>query len=294
MDGPIATSFQGYWPSVRTIVVAALLVFIRNGLDGCACAQQATDSSHSIPASAFSILRPITPQKSAENQPPQSRIPQPRVFPLKPLTSQHFSGTSGPITGKTRKLPALPVANSQRQPQDFLEDIPFKEDPRSIKGVEADDLLSPSPATNDEDMHELLEQREQESTPYPKPDFSTPLERVVPIPIQRAPDDFRGFEPESPGDWNLPEPRRIYPLPKVEVPQPPSVNPQGQSHESKPMPWHSGTYSTSPQFQSLLDGRSANCQPPNSVVLLMLLVELPLLDVLLMVVLLLDVLLMFV
>ena len=255
-------SFQDGWPSFRSIVVAALLVFIRNGLDGCACAQHSIDSSNTIPASAFSISRPVVSPKSAENRLHQPEIPQPRVFPLRSPPKQRSGQKGGATTGITRELPALPIANAKRQPQDFQEDIPLKDEPQSKKGLDREVLLSPSPAIDDEVLHEngLLEQRQRESIPYPRPDFSTPAERVVPLPIQRAPDDFTGFEPESPGDWNLPEPRRIYPLPKVETPQPPAINLQGQANESKPMPWHSGTYSASPQFQSLLDGNSANWQ----------------------------------
>ena len=262
MESPRSISLRGYWPSIRSIVVASLLVFNRNGLDRCACAQHNTDASNAIAAGAFSILRPVASPNPSENQIHQPEIPQPRVSPLKPPSRQLPSCSGGATSGITRKLPALPVANPKRQPQDFQEDIPLKDDPPSMKNLDTEDLPSPSPVTDDEDSQEngLLEQRQRESTPYPRPDFSTSAERVVPLPIQRAPDDFKGFEPESPRDWNLPEPRRIYPLPKVEAPQPPSINLQGQANESKPMPWHSGTYSTSPQFQSLLDGSSANWQ----------------------------------
>ena len=258
MESLRSISLRGYWPSIRSIVVASLLVFNRNGLDRCACAQHNTDASNAIAASAFSILRPVASPNPSENQIHQPEIPQPRVSPLKPPSRQLPSCSGGATSGITRKLPALPVANPKRQPQDFQEDIPLKDDPPSMKNLDTEDLPSPSPVTDDEDSQEngLLEQRQRESTPYPRPDFSTSAERVVPLPIQRAPDDFKGFEPESPRDWNLPEPRRIYPLPKVEAPQPPSINLQGQANESKPMPWHSGTYSTSPQFQSLLDGSS--------------------------------------
>ena len=120
-------------------------------------------------------------------------------------------------------------------------------------------------ATSDEpgDQDEsLLEQRQNSARPYPRPDFSTPSEKVVPIPIRPAPEGFKGFEPESPGDWNLPEPRRTYPLPKVDMPDPvqslnrPSIT-LGDEIGSMEMPWHSGTYSNAQQFGSLLDGRSS-------------------------------------
>ncbi len=191
-----------------------------------------------------------------------------------------------------RKLPALPIATTRKKQQDFSKDSSIKEDPASLlpapkrnpneaktepvenglvpndqplslKSSEAVDLLPPFPRSPDEDLQQnrLLEQRERESIPYPRPDISTPSERVVPLPVQRAPEDFNGFEPESPGDWNLPEPRRVFQLPKVDVPSPPSHNLEGRSSEQGPMPWHSGTHSSSSQFESLLGCNPASYQP---------------------------------
>jgi hypothetical protein len=108
------------------------------------------------------------------------------------------------------------AANLAPAQQEFLNDIPPNKAPSNNK--KSDDNEKP----NDQDN--LLEQREKSATPYAKPDFSTPAERVVPIPIRPAPEDFRGFEPLSPGDWNLPEPRRQYPLPKSSVPAPPPAS----------------------------------------------------------------------
>jgi hypothetical protein len=133
--------------------------------------------------------------------------------------------------------------------------------PLTDPSLNDDDLLTPI-RSSDIDMSKLLEQREQSAKPYPTPDFSTPAEKVVPIPIQPAPESFRGFEPESSGDMNLPEPRRITPLPKVAVPVPQMETPPGtavpwdtqQPHFSEPMPWQSMAGESDGRFESLLGG----------------------------------------
>ncbi len=163
-----------------------------------------------------------------------------------------------------RRLPFLKAATHKNPQQDFLEDIPARDEPVSI---------SP-PLDNGLPDDDLLDQRQKSATPYPRPNFSTPAEPVVPLPIQRAPGDFRGFEPESPGDWNLPEPRRIFPLPKVDVPTPRSLSPsqtpqpidpsetiQGNPNNSMHFSEPSGNYSDSPQFKSLLGGSQAYVSP---------------------------------
>jgi hypothetical protein len=98
---------------------------------------------------------------------------------------------------------------------------------------------------------------EKSVTPFRVPDLTNPSERVVPLPVLPAPEDFKGFEPESPGDWNLPEPRRIFPLPKVDVPTPNgSVSAErstsAQPSKSEALPWHFGVDSTASSFPSLL------------------------------------------
>ena len=213
------------------VIASAWLVCVLAGTQQAVLSQQDPHTNNAIPASQFSILRPIATRSPDTN--PNS---QPRVFPLTP-PPKHVPSTATSKPNGTRKLPALPVANPKRQQQDFLEDM---------------------------QQDHLLEQRERESTPYPIPDFSTPSERVVPLPIQRAPEDFKGFEPESPGDWNLPEPKRIFQLPQVDVPLPlpslPQLNLERRPSESAAMPWHTGPYSTSPQFQSLIGSSPASFQ----------------------------------
>ena len=132
------------------------------------------------------------------------------------------------------------------------------------------------PPTNDSPSdrpdEDLVEQREKASVPYPEPDFSAPAEKVIPLPVRPAPKDFKGFDPESAGEWNLPEPRRIFPLPKVSAPEPSASlrdkNAPTQPSPTQPTPaqpqiggyedihlrqWQGGTYSTQ-QFGSLLGG----------------------------------------
>lgn len=118
------------------------------------------------------------------------------------------------------------------------------------------------PPTDDQDSlnEKLIEEREKSVTPYPVPDFSTRSERVVPLPMLPAPEEFKGFEPKTSGEWNLPEPRRIFPLPKVDVPTtslaPLRLDPQststGQYGGPTVLPWQDGGYAHSTQFQSLL------------------------------------------
>ncbi len=211
-----------------------------------------------------------------------------------------------------RRLPVLHAATHKNPQQDFLEDIPARDepalkssplkrprppsaerpvpvpgpvdDPQPIHPRSRDDAqLLPSPSIKDEAIKDevikdeellddgSLDQRQKSVTPYPRPDFSTPAEPVVPLPIQRAPEEFRGFEPGSPGDWNLPEPRRIFPLPKVDVPAPPSLSPsqtprpvgpfdssQQKPNNSMHLSEHPGNYSDSPQFESLLRAGPVN------------------------------------
>ena len=138
--------------------------------------------------------------------------------------------------------------------------------------------LAALPTSSQSPQDDLLDQREKSATPHPMPDFSTPSERVIPLPIQRAPADFKGFEPASPGDWNLPEPRRIFPLPKVDVPSPksernptppgqwaplqqqlidPSVPFESSANPPTQLPWHTEAISGSAQFRSLFGSSSS-------------------------------------
>jgi hypothetical protein len=130
----------------------------------------------------------------------------------------------------------------------------------------------------------LLEDRENSATPFSKPNLQTPAVRVVPVPVQPAPENFPGFEPKVSQELKLPEPRRIFPLSKVErIPPPPSANSQGNQalpgassmngemappvlnqvfahqegiefqDDSYPMILNGGTYSNSPLFGSILN-----------------------------------------
>ncbi|MEQ1826587.1 MAG: hypothetical protein ABL921_11605 [Pirellula sp.] len=169
--------------------------------------------------------------------------------------------------GSPKKLIRLP-APIQQEPEPI--------EPRRASDAD-DDLLSPAKKekseSNQPDPGNLLEQRERSVTPYPMPDFSTPSERVVPIPIVPAPENFPGFEPESPGDWNLPEPRRKFPLPTVDAPVPNTSGAnagtpwqgtgqslgsgQSEAYSILPMPWQSQGIGSSP-FGSLLGGSSSS------------------------------------
>jgi hypothetical protein len=176
---------------------------------------------------------------------------------------------------------AIPLAKPVEDPLDNTES---KEKPAELHGTEplrenasTDSGLAREMREEPSSSEQLLEQRERASTPYPRPDFSTPAEKVVPIPIVPAPKDFSGFEPESPGDWNLPEPRRTFPLPPTNVaPAHPGYregewNPDGSAWGAPPtsgigdesrMPWQNPTWNGT-QFGSLLGRpRSARFDAP--------------------------------
>jgi len=237
-------------------------------------------ASGAVPAGSFSALSPVPWKRDANKGKTDETV---RKLPSLPI--HKVIGIPAPIqtAGHLRSL----------LQQDFLDDIPTRDpspvqDPESLLNPEpikaselnvgdSESLLPPIPQKEADsliDSESLLEQRANEATPYPRPDFTTPSERVVPIPIKPAPDNFQGYEPESPGDWNLPEPRRTFPLPKVETPAPPSLDPvwrspgpsgmeeamEGVSTEPLVMPWQSGNYSNSRQFGSLLSRGFSNPQ----------------------------------
>ncbi len=122
--------------------------------------------------------------------------------------------------------------------------------------------LSPNVPLDDSDSQNdrLIDEREKSATPYPVPDFSTRSERVIPLPVTPAPEDFKGFDANSSDSWELPEPRRIFPLPKVDVPMP-SLPPlhleplspiPAQPTRTETLPWHVDSYGNSQNFRSLL------------------------------------------
>ncbi len=246
------------------------------GLPGFAHGQQENLTNNSIPASRFSILSPIqradreashntqdqiiaiTPPAAARvKQVADHNIPD-RIIPIAPPAAARVKQVAGRTT---------PTDSSVQSPDSNKES-------ESSKSAEKDDeLLQARPKPSEVSLPEdslpedsLIEQREKSVTPYPKPDFSTPAESVVPLPTIRAAEDFKGFETESPVDWNLPEPRRIFSLPKADVPIPPSSEPKpqpksgytpGQGNDTGYLPWHSGTYSNSTPFHSLFGGGSS-------------------------------------
>lgn len=250
------------------------------------------------PANGSGAIRGSLPISDSE----RTKFASGRYDPL-PALPQRSTDQSAPSAGATRKLSALPIVTRSKPAQDFLEDIPPRKapdallpvprklresdeksflplpapvkDPEPTDEVPTKDSLLAAPEQKDEvsPNDDLLDQREKSATPYPLPDFSTPAERVVPLEIQRAPADFKGFEPASPGDWNLPEPRRIFPLPKVDVPSPqperitkppsertpttpqstsPIAPPEATPKPTSQLPWHTEAFSGSSQFQSLL------------------------------------------
>ena len=265
---------------------------------------QALESS--IPSSAFSIPRAIHSAKSgAENSVnrPQTTGGVPPLVPPRVPTQNHAAFS----TGGNEKLSVLKASSISTRAQEFLEDIPprakldellplptkssdsvgnsvsplpapVKNDQSDLEDVRADSaLVRPEKSDEKSQQNELLDEREKSVTPYPTPDFSTPSERVIPLHIQRAPADFKGFEPKPPGDWDLPDPRRAFPLPKVDKPsteperisrpqieqaQPPQLAPHSQSDSAMKtpsnLPWHSNSYSGTAQFPSLLGSSSSN------------------------------------
>ena len=248
---PSRNSFGRMDGMQRWIPIAWLLLGLWLGVSGLVQGQYADAPYTSIPARSFAILRPVSLVPLDANQ--NAQHTHGRIVPIAPPATKVF-GNPDAKSDSVRKLPALPVTKRRIPQQEFLEDIP---------------------APSDENLPEasLLEQHEKSVTPYPAPDFSTPSEPVVPLPTMRAPRDFNGFEPESPGDWNLPEPRRLFPLPMIDKPAPPSLgpflspspspslqNPQALNSVGPP-PSLGGTYSASPEFQSLLNRNPSAGRP---------------------------------
>ncbi len=263
---PSRNSFGRMDGMQRWIPIAWLLLGLLLGVAGLVQGQHADAPYNSIPARSFAILKPINLVPSDANQ--NAQQPYGRILPIAPPATK-VSGNPDAKMGAVRKLPALPVTKLRTPQQEFLEDFPDRDAKDSLlppqeKPQDAQaELPLTNPTPSDENLPEesLLKQREKSVMPYPAPDFSKPAEPVVPLPTPRAPRDFNGFEPESPGDGNLPEPRRLFPLPKIDKPAPPSLSPSLSPTFQNPESFHSvgpphslgGTYFASPQFQSLLN-----------------------------------------
>ena len=130
-----------------------------------------------------------------------------------------------------------PQTTPSTSPSDLLiAPVPGAQSPEAVKPEEAnedhreghrEELLEEFPQERSKNDL-LLEDREKSVTPFSKPNLRTPVERVVPVPVQPAPENFPGFEPKATDELELPEPRRIFPSPKVErIPPPPLANSQG-------------------------------------------------------------------
>jgi hypothetical protein len=207
--------------------------------------------------------------------------------------------TTVPDTNKPVVEPSEPPELTQPQttpstsPSDLLiAPVPGAQSPEAVKPEEAnedrregrrEELLGEFPQERSENDL-LLEDREKSVTPFSMPNLRTPVERVVPVPVQPASENFPGFEPKTTDELELPEPRRIFPSPKVErIPPPPLANSQGNQalpgtssmngamvplalnqgfanqggvefqDDSYPMILNGGTYSNSPRFGSILN-----------------------------------------
>lgn len=254
---------------------------------------QVSPVQQAIPASTF-VVPAKAPGTSSQSLRSTRAIPAPtRPVAVRKGQSQDFLEDLSPPKSSNSpavKEPATPIADPYQDallvpivpqkptsPKELPASSPETLVPQSPQPDGNDELLEAAPSPNDDSdllgptqpdtssMDELIEQREKASQPYPKPDLSGPSEKVVPLPIQKAPEDFKGFEPASPGDWNLPEPRRVYALPKVDVPTPPTFNqtwgnPQTDM-QGATMPWHQSPNSNSNQFGSLLGGTPARYSP---------------------------------
>ncbi len=217
-----------YHYQVDTLSWGAVALLFLFGLIGNASAQQ---NVRAIP-----VLRTIAPPTVANIQSADDKI----IAIPPPLVSGEVvdTGDTSPLVGGK----ALAAS-----------DVSIAQEPATTNAL---------PANDDQDSlnEKLIEEREKSVTPYPVPDFSTRSERVVPLPTLPAPPDFKGFELEASGEWNLPEPRRIFPLPKADVPTtslaPLRLAPQststGQYGGPTVLPWQGGGYANSTQFQSLL------------------------------------------
>jgi hypothetical protein len=158
---------------------------------------------------------------------------------LRPIAAP-FESSNAAIPGPVQDPEFLKELPNQSSKEDLLPLplSPIRPELRSPSEQTSAPEQLPEPVGNiAPESDDLLETRERQSQPYPKPDFSTPAERVVPLPVQRAPESFKGFVPESPGDWNLPEPRRQFPLPQVQQPVPssPQPTPYPSGMQSAPM-----------------------------------------------------------
>ena len=295
-----------YFGSVLWLAAVGGMTTSAVGQDGQAVPGVSKSHESPIPSSAFSIPRARRSAKSrtedSVNRPTQTV----GVVPLLPPRASIQNQTAA-ATIRNGKLAVQNASAISTSAQEFLEDIPpraTQDDllplptkpletvgnsvlplPSPVKGNASnlEDLLDnaalSAPEKNNEksSQNELLEEREKSVTPYPSPDFSTPSEPVVPLHIQRAPSDFKGFGPTSPSDLSLPEPRRIFPLPKIDKPSaepdrisPPQIeqshphqlgpNPQSDSAIRTPsnLPWHSNSFSGTVQFPSLLGSSSSN------------------------------------
>ena len=257
------------------------------------------ETTKSLSSSKFTILRPANIPASTDRQSARAVRPLPAIPTAYPLKAQQdfLEDIPPPKTNEDQSLvPPRDMRRPTPSKDSELQRLPPTrpapvEDPEPIAAREQDEnSLLPAPSAKMEtqpkssadeadllDGENLLEQRQKAAVPYPAPDFSTPAEKVVPLPTRPAPNEFKGFEPPSSGDWTLPEPRRIFPLPKIEVPGQSPQRPlqNGQSQNSQPpsplmtdgpqayelgaFPESSGmsyprTYANDPQFQPLMRG----------------------------------------
>jgi hypothetical protein len=260
---------------------AALPAFAQNQADSAsAIADQPPLSGVSISASEFSAKNSLqyTKQNARKNslpdrlfikQPtsvsngaqvnPSLRIAPPVASPIAPAKVRWFPA---PAIANQRNLKPIPTANRR-----FLQETPVNE---SASGN--DDfygVLVPT-IVPDVDQPDMEQSETQELTLPQGTSFSSPSdlksERVVPVPVQPAPGDLPGFEPKTSQGLELPEPRRIFPLPKVErIAPPPLAHSHGNQAFPGSSPLDSGTLPSDPnQGHILQEGHESKHKIPDS------------------------------
>ncbi|MFN7292924.1 MAG: hypothetical protein ACK5T6_20250, partial [Pirellula sp.] len=103
----------------------------------------------------------------------------------------------------------------------------------------------------------LLEGDRRSVAPYQPPNVKSQSEKVVPLPVVPAPDDFPGYLPAGPNANTLAELRRTFDLPNQQVAIP--NQPEYRDESSQAMPWHSGEMYQEYGMQSL--GESGGRSP---------------------------------
>jgi hypothetical protein len=211
-------------------------------------------SQESLPSSAEDDDDLLTPPQ------PKTTIKQPRSSsPQQPINNRSFYDDAPELNPQVIRQPKkvrqvqedIPATPQPTDDEDLLPPKPERVNPNKDEEEwllppkdetpqqemefpgEVGDIPSPSdrppkvPRAEIDDPNELDFDRNK-VTPYKAPSIEGDSERVVPLPITPAPDDFPGFEPPEPDADTLPEPKRSFDLPKPKPTPVPPPQSQGQ------------------------------------------------------------------